>query len=418
MHTIRSLPALSILALALVTFLPMPVQATPLVQHAPAPAQSLGPPDAWPMAGHDAQATSFNPEERRISRVTIAHLQRAWSSPNVQQVIATATRVFAFTATPALGRPTVVILDARTGHALHRISLEALHLRVSYAHNVVLVYAQGRLLVGTATAVVALDPETGRLLWRVSRGADWLTAAGGLAFTTKGCPGACGSVGLTAIDLRTGRVRWSHSGNATGTPVLAAGHLYVQWGLCCNAPTHAYDAHTGRLVGVFPLGLANWTGDAHTAYVATGGPGGGTLTRLQGGMTRTWRVSFRPALLIGPPALAYHRLYVTIQLPDGRLRLVAIDAGTGRVLWRRPTRGPIALVANHLLVSPEGTSWRVPGVVIVHDADSGRKVGTIAIPGAFPPGQPTGPLALAGGTLYLIHFSGTLLALRPEGGRQ
>jgi hypothetical protein len=48
---------------------------------------------SWPLLGHDAQHTNFNPVERIIGRATASHLHPAWSVRYVNQAVATVTRL-------------------------------------------------------------------------------------------------------------------------------------------------------------------------------------------------------------------------------------------------------------------------------------------------------------------------------------
>jgi hypothetical protein len=152
------------------------------------------------MPGHDAWRDNFNPDERAIGAWNVARLHRIWSVPGVLETIAAHGRVY------IIGLDEVQALDARTGAPLRIFSLASLRLtgtRISPIGDSlqVLAYARRRLVVGTTTEVIALDPATGRQLWRVPDGASDLTVLGKTVYAHKGgCQNPCGGIGTWAID--------------------------------------------------------------------------------------------------------------------------------------------------------------------------------------------------------------------------
>src|SRR5438105_949402 len=118
--------------------------------------------NSWLMAGHDAQATNFNPGETAISPQNVARLRMVWRYPGVVQAVATARRVFAIVV-PRASLNNVVVLDSRTGALLHTFTAAALHLATRPNDGPLdLAYGQGKLVIAGVSAVLALDPDTGR----------------------------------------------------------------------------------------------------------------------------------------------------------------------------------------------------------------------------------------------------------------
>ena len=188
---------------------------------------------SWPLLAHDPQMTGFNSAERIVGPASVARLHAVWSARYVYQALATATRVYAITQGPATDTR-LLVLGARSGRVLHAYSAAAQ--RVSgYPGSVQdtwfqsLAYAGNRLVVGTTNEVIAIDPETAHVHWRVRGGAFDLTIQGGIVYTTKSpCQNPCGEAADSAIDLQTGRVRWKHPNRGRGPMLLAAGRLLQQ----------------------------------------------------------------------------------------------------------------------------------------------------------------------------------------------
>ena len=148
--------------------------------------------------------------------------------------------------------------------------------------------------------------------------------------------------------------------------------------------------------------------------------------RRDGSVDRTWqspvRRSLAPTQRFADGLLIRRgdRLYVA-----GRQRVVAVDAGTGRVLWRSPAiAGPkvggfratvTAIAAGHRAVYVGGTFTSLGGATRVGlaavDASTGRLLSWHA-----PPARGVALLALSSSRLYLSGSSG-VRAVRASDGR-
>jgi outer membrane protein assembly factor BamB len=366
---------------------------------------------SWLMTGHDAQGTAFNPGEQLIGRSSVLRLHTVWSYPFAVQAVATDAHVFAITVSPSSPHYHVVVLDARSGKVIHSYLPAALHLTGGPSDNPqVLAYAQGRLIVGAAREVVALNPYSGRVFWRAAGGADVVVVQGATIYTGKGCQSACGAMASYAIDLQTGRILWQHPGNFGGRPTLIGGLLYQTWGEY-GGQTHVYDPHHGTLLARLPLN-AEWAGDGvHTYADVRAAPGPGQagakswLGRIGPQGKPAWKVNLGSVAGNGWPALAYSTLYV----PSHRFHpgVIAVNAANGQIRWGADLGPDIALAAaNHLLFALHQTSGRLD----VLSTDGGQTVRTLTLPRYRYAG--ISGLFVAGGTLYVDAGNG-LTALQP-----
>lgn len=252
--------------------------------------------------------------------------------------------------------------------------------------------ADGRLYLPTfAGLLVALDPASGRVLWRVDSGrCAWASpaVAGGLVFQTfllrpPACRAGTDDRGeLVAFDAASGHVRWRVQLPATESSPLAANGLV--WVGDWSGAVSAFDARTGRLRWRRTLDGAVKSSPALTGnrlFVATYGGSLYQLTARTGRVLRRSRVQPRlggGGRFYSTPALAHGRAYVgstdhkvyAFGISSGRLRwshstggyvygspavwhdlvlvgsydgrLYALGAGTGRARWVFDAHGPIS----------------------------------------------------------------------------
>lgn len=363
--------------------------------------------DSWLVANHDAAATNFNPGEHLLSAATVSRLHVVWRQEGVLSAVATDERVYAIVKAVGSGS-NVAVFDAATGKVLRTFTAANLHLTDRPGDNPqALAYAQGKLVVGASTALLALDPSSGRLWWRTPGGASVLTVKDRTIYTGKGCqnvPSRCGSLASYAVDLTNGRVRWQHPGNGGALPTLVAGRLYQLWGMYMPS-THVYDAASGRLLATLPL-TASWTGDVARSYAdVTGGPSGKPdwLGEIGANGKPVWKVSVGHVQGNSRPALAYGTLF----LPSNRFHpgVIAVNARNGQVRWGADVGPNVSVaVANHLVYVLHTET----GALDILDAASGRGVVHLMIPGYVGYGS----LFVSGGTVYVVSGGAGLIALR------
>jgi len=391
----------AVFTLALVALLAPSVRAAP--GFSPSPAAR---PSSWRMADYDAQATRFNGVERVIGSASVGLLHPVWTVPHVLQAVAIGRLVFAVTNSATA----VAVVDGASGKILRTVTLTSLRARGGDRINA-LAYASGMLLVATALDIFALDPTTGRQVWRLPGGATELVVSGSTIYTGKYCETACGSFAAYAIDLNTGRPLWQHQGNFSDLPVLIAGRLYQRW-FTHGGEARIYEPRSGQLVATLPLS-ARWLGDAHDAYAEVvprvqgegGTPQRLSLIRVGPTGKPAWKVDLGPASS-SPPVLAYHTLFI----PSNRFHpgIIAVDARNGHILWGADIGRDVSLIAaNHLIFALHS---EVKAVDIL-DAGSGRLVRRLDLSsarvGTFD------SMLIAGGALYLVAGGQGMVALRP-----
>ena len=227
---------------------------------------ATAPSSSWPVTNATPGNTNFNAGERLIPASTARTLHTVWSVPHVESMIASANQIFAVVADRAHPLGSVLML-APSGRVLRQLGPQALDLTGTSTSAIgdrpqTIGFGNGRLVVADTTEVQAFDPASGRRLWRVPGGAQYLTIAGGVVYTGKFCENPCGVTNSYAIDLTTGRVRWVHAGNGGGQPIVAAGRLFQNW----DRPnsTRIYDPLSGKLLGHVPATVL--LGDASGVY--------------------------------------------------------------------------------------------------------------------------------------------------------
>lgn len=363
---------------------------------------------SWPQSGYDARGTNFNGTEKTLSARNVRSLHVAWSIPGVTAPVASGQAVYGVMYGSNAGAfPGVVVINARTGATTHFFSSRQLGLQTKPADAPqALALWNGRLIVGARGQVLALNPSTGKIYWRVPGGADALVISGKQLFTGKGCQSACGSLVSQSIDLSTGKLLWTHRGNFGHAPVLMGSHLYQVWGEY-GGHTSVYDQTSGTLLGTMPI-YGEWTGSAgHTyAYVVSARsiPNKHAALKEIGPDGRAqWSINLGRA---GDGYLVY--AYGTIFTGSYRFSpgMVAINAANGRIRWAADLGQYLHLAAaNHLLIATNDQT----GQVSVLNAGSGRILRQLTLPNKP---YAVSSLAIAGGTIYVSDASG-LTAIRP-----
>jgi PQQ-like domain len=364
------------------------------------PARAAG--DAsWPVSGHDAQSSGFNPAEQLIGKSNVKLLRRSWNYHDAYRAVVSGGRVVVV-AGNGLRNQRVVMLDAVTGRALRTIAATSLHLG-STDEITDLAFDAGKVVVATTGALIGIDSASGKVIWRDAGGATFLTAAGGVAYTGKGCQNPCGALASFAIEDQTGRIRWRHEGNFGGPPVLIGGHLYQSWGEY-RGETRVYDPGSGGLIATMPL-LASWTGNSTYTYadVFAGLGKPSWLGKIGASGRPGWRVKLG-VVGGGNPVLAYGSVF----LPSNRFHpgVIAVRARDGKVLWGADLGSNLSLAAaNQLIYVLRQRSGRVN----VLNASSGAQVATLQTPAYKAAG--TGEVLVANGALYVVG-GGSVSAFR------
>lgn len=358
----------------------------------------------WPQGGYDAQHSNFNRVEAALSAGTLRTLHVAWSTPGIVTMVSGGSDIYAVSRG---ANSRLLVINPQTGAIIRSFTAGALGLPASGAGLAqALALWNGEVIVGATKQVLALNPTSGKLLWRVTGGADQLVVSGDTLFTGKGCQNPCGLLASQGINLRTGKLLWTHRGNFGHAPALIGGHLYQSWGESSVGRTSIYNPITGALLARMPA-YGTWTGDAgHTFVYSTGGTSPSTaratLKEVGPDGRALWSTDVGRA---GDGYLVY--AYGTIFTGSYRYSpgMVAVNASNGRVRWADNLGRYLHLAAaNHLLVAANDQTGRIS----VLDAGSGKVLRQLTLPNK--PYAVTG-LAIAGGTIYVTDGSG-LVAIR------
>ena len=254
-------------------------------------------------------------------------------------------------ASPAVGRGVVYIgfmdpppcrgtapsflaaLDVRTGTVLWRF-------RAGVIESPPLL-AQGRVYFGSWDHhVYALDARTGRLEWRFSTGDR---VKGGLAFAGGTVYAGSYDGYLYALDARGGRLRWTAGGGELGglyaTPSFAHGRVFVG---STNGRVYAFSASGEQLWSVrtgsyvySPAALAGGT-----AYIGSYDHRLYALSQATGRVRWTFEagapISGAPTVLGGLVYFSTCGSCSSYESDPRARRTFAVDARTGRLVWRFP----------------------------------------------------------------------------------
>jgi outer membrane protein assembly factor BamB len=225
-------------------------------------------------------------------------------------------------------------LDARTGGTVWRF-------RAGVVETPPLL-AAGRVYFGSWDhRVYAVDARTGRLDWSFATG-DRVKA--GVALVRGSIVAGSYDGRLYALDARSGRLRWSAGDGALGglyaTPSVASGRVFVG---STNGRVYAFAASTGSLIwsrrtGSFvysPVALSSGT-----AYVGSYDHRLYALSQATGAIRWTFDAG---APISGAPTVLGGLVYFSTcgscsryeSNPRAR-RTFAVDARTGRLVWRFP----------------------------------------------------------------------------------
>lgn len=240
--------------------------------------------------------------------------------------------------------------------------------------------AGGTLLVPSGDALFASRLPDGRRLWTF-RGEGTALApaavAGGLALWTaqRGGGTAGNETGtLYAVDLATGKPRWSHAVRGVG----AVGGVAVRGGtVFLGAPATALDLASGRVLwtapraGV-PLGSPTLSPAGDVLYVGSLSADGrhGAVSALS---AADGRVRWRAELGADETLMFLDRVWTAgplVIVPSLSGRVIALDAATGAERWRHtpeaPRLGAVTVHGGRVYLALQN------GQVVALDAATGR----------------------------------------------
>ena len=189
--------------------------------------------------------------------------------------------------------------------------------------------------------IYALDARTGRLAWSFATGDR---VKGGVAFARRTIFAGSYDGRLYALDARSGHLRWTAGGGALGglyaTPSVANGRVFIG---STNGRVYAFSSATGEplwstATGSFVYSPAALAGG--TAYVGSYDHRLYALSQATGAVRWTFDAG---APISGAPSVLGGLVYFSTcgscsqyeSNPHAR-RTYAVDARTGRLVWRFP----------------------------------------------------------------------------------
>jgi outer membrane protein assembly factor BamB len=322
----------------------------------------------WPQDRHDPAHTSFNPDERQIGPNNVGHLHVAWEQPGL--ISNPFETVEGFVGTPIVaggtafvpkgntdaGEGALAAYDARTGRP--KWELETFCVVGQALHAGLLLVSQvGCRPSSFSSDLMALDPATGNVLWRIHdrEQTSAPTAADGVVYVSS----ANEDVTLPfthevrAVDARTGQIKWTvQTSDRSGQPTAVAGRILFCSGSTLSAVAAADGSPLwGTALPDDQCGNASPTVSGSIVYLQTalesiGGDGVCHLHafRLEDG-SPLWQ---RVAACSGGVAVAYGRVFTSA----ADFTLLALDATTGAQAWTSADRLDARwtpTVANHVL---------------------------------------------------------------------
>jgi outer membrane protein assembly factor BamB len=339
--------------------------AVPATTLAAGPATAAFAPAQWAQDGYGAANTGYNPMENGITARTVRGLRPGWSvvSPHVAE--------------GSCSRQTPPVV------------------------------ADGRLFLADSVGVAAYDVGSGRRLWRYPFGdpGDTLppllaVTAGRLIIGLTDCASQSDPDGhLVALDAATGVQRWAVSGDTpVGAMVVDREYLAISGEDAGHASTLVYRVADGRLV---------WTRDAMEMAAGVSAAGRLLLGRygthgvvsvdLATGAARWQRADDLSVIAADAGGTRFFAADLTG-------RLLALNSGSGRVLWSVPNAaGPASTDGDRIYVA-RGNDVRALATTTGAAAWTRHLIG--------PAGRPV----LAGGVLYVAAVGRWLTSLNPGTG--
>lgn len=281
---------------------------------------SGGPPDPWPMLGHDARRTSHRPEGPDLADATVAHLADAGRYFRLPPTVADGTCYFGVDRRPPDEFSGFVAVDADRGTESWRLPVDAGHTPPTVVGETAVLTAAGETR--------AVDRTTGDLRWRYAVGYGYPEVSPVVT------DGVCyvPTDRVTALDAVTGESLWETDELGALSGIAVADETVYATTTDAEPGCVAFDASDGSV---------RWTnaaaGASHAVPVVSDdrviavGEGGTVAAFTRSGET-VWRRELDPQLHT-PVAVADGTAYLAAD-DDDSLSAFALADGTRR--WRRP----------------------------------------------------------------------------------
>ncbi len=285
-----------------------------------------------------------------------------------------------------------------------------------------IVVAGGVAVADGRSSVVAFDASTGRVLWRTPRASgppdppalDPAAGPGGHGVVVAPQGQGSSGNGVLGIALDSGRVLWRLPlpRPARGAPAIVGGTAFVG---CEDHYVYAVGVASGKLEWrsetPYPVDAAPAVANGRVFVVsADASTSKATLVALDAATGRTlWRFS-PPAPSFGASAVSVDGASAFAGLGDGDLR--AFDAATGRVRWQTVVRDSFDPLATPAISGGTLFAADVSGGLYALRADSGARRWNYQFEELTGRGAPV----VAAGTVYLGLTGGTIVAIDAASG--
>jgi outer membrane protein assembly factor BamB len=343
-------------------------------------------PDLWAQDGYGPGHTGYNPSESVINTGTVAKLKQRWTVkatlepegcwPTPQPPLVQNGKMF------LLDQGKVSGYDNKTGKRLWTATTAYLD-----AHAITVA---GGLVLATEvncfsnsnydTNVVALNPNTGKLVWDELQAYSVNTSvADAGVFVVSGYCGICDDeeYGTTAFRVSDGKRLWSRTNYILAGPVAANGRIVLRD--TDDPQTEVVDIKTGGVLaggGVWLAAAANPAGNQFYLY-NTAGIGAFDAKTLKA----KWTVKKESGVLVADGK----RVFVA-----SANRINAYNAATGKLSWTRAVPDPNNLIrAGGLLYALSGKKLQILSPTTGKPIASGAAYGNL-----------TDHVVAAGGRLY------------------
>lgn len=365
------------------------------------PSVSAAPPSDWPSLNADASQSNYNPTEKTITagnflKLSVKKWQSAVLLPNASYPIVAGGRVYV----PILskGKIHARAIDAASGKQVASYSKDAFGGLLYYSNAL---YLAGKKLQavdptsGDRLALIQPPPSTGSTTFINPQVDGNIILVGHVPLSNSKDV----KTSILAVDPDSHQiVRTLPSTSASGATLTGRVITTTTLG------SVIYDESTGRTVARPPYRGSNWFAGASLAYtVATLPKHNAALYAFNNSGKKVWSHIVGPPLATQsadwPHAVTPDRLIVQMLKPQDGIE--ALDPATGKVVWTRPMRDVVNIVAANnvafILTYGLGQPVQLVGVQV----QTGKLIGAIRLSsGYFAFGAQNG-LMVADGMVFI-----------------
>jgi outer membrane protein assembly factor BamB len=303
---------------------------------------------SWPQVGLDATHTAHNQVETVLSPETVPQLVEKWRAELGGEHGSTPVVDGSLVFQTSYENGALTAFDVSTGTQVWQASFAQREFVFAPA------VAGGRLFAtrDSTSTLYALDPATGGTLWTISMDGSGTAPPSAVVEGGKTTVLALGGSTVHAVDGATGTVHWSHRlfppFALQATPAVANGVVYVP---DYEPVLHAYDLASGAEIWATRLGGENATPtypvlDNGMVFVATLGGHLFALDQATGDVLWTKEVGAASQLSAANGTVYVHRRYQARR----RSYLLALHQASGELRWSAP------LWASNVYTTHDGAS--------------------------------------------------------------